>query len=196
MIVGVGAGPSMLTQEAIKTISEASLIYGSERAIKIAGLHIKSECSVHIIENYKKLRELPDKAVILSTGDPMLSGLGYLKGHVIPGISSMQVACARLRISQLEMTPITLHGRSMDAGPLDRIIHEIRSGRCVFLLTDGLTDLVSICSRLEKENLSRDVAVLTELGYPEEKIKLCRTTDLLEAPGLSCVVVGDFSKRI
>ena len=83
-------------------------------------------------------RDLPEEAVVLSTGDPMLSGLGYLKGRVIPGISSMQVACARLKVSQLKVVPITVHGRSLDP---DAIAFELRRERCVFLLTDDSTDL-------------------------------------------------------
>lgn len=195
IIVGVGAGPGMLTQEAMKAISEGCMIYGSERAIEIARQHIRPECSVHIIEDYKKLRELPETAVILSTGDPMLSGLGYLDGKIIPGISSMQVACARLRISHLRMVPVTLHGRAIVHDSLARIASEIRAGRCVFLLTDDSTNLALICSHLESEGLSREVAVLTELGYPEERVELARTNSPPAAPGLSCVVIGDINKR-
>lgn len=195
IIVGVGAGPGMLTEEAMKAISFARMIYGSERAIKIARRHISPDCTVHIIEDYKKLRQLPEDAVVLSTGDPMLSGLGYLDGEVIPGISSMQVACARLKISQLRMVPITLHGRTVDYDSLARIASEIRAGRCVFLLTDDTTNLPLICRHLEADGLSKDVAVLTELGYPEERIKLVRTNNSPVAPGLSCVVIGDISKR-
>ena len=195
IIVGVGAGPGMLTEEAMKAISEACTIYGSERAIEIARQHIRPECSIHIIEDYKKLRELPERAVVLSTGDPMLSGLGYLDGQIIPGISSMQVACGRLRISQLRMVPVTLHGRAIVYDSLARIASEIRAGRCVFLLTDDSTNLPLICRHLEAEGLSKDVAVLTELGYPEERIELARTNSPPAAPGLSCVVIGDISKR-
>ena len=195
IIVGVGAGPGMLTQEAMKAISEARTIYGSDRAIEIARLHISPDCSVHIIEDYRKLQQLPEGAVVLSTGDPMLSGLGYLDGQVIPGISSMQVACARLKISQLRMIPVTLHGRAIATDSLARIASEIRTGRCVFLLTDDSTNLPLICRHLESEGLSKDVAVLTELGYPEEKIELARTNSPPAAPGLSCVVIGDISKR-
>jgi len=195
IIVGVGAGPGMLTQEAMKVISEARTIYGSDRAIEIARLHISPDCSVHIIEDYRKLQQLPEGAVVLSTGDPMLSGLGYLDGQVIPGISSMQVACARLKISQLRMIPVTLHGRAIATDSLARIASEIRTGRCVFLLTDDSTNLPLICRHLESEGLSKDVAVLTELGYPEEKIELARTNSPPAAPGLSCVVIGDISKR-
>lgn len=191
IIVGVGAGPGMLTQEAMNAISEASTIYGSERAIEIARQHMRPGCTVHIIEDYKRLRELPDRSVVLSTGDPMLSGLGYLEGRVIPGISSMQVACARLRISQLIMVPVTLHGRDIAQDSLARISLEIRAGRCVFLLTDDSTNLALICRYLEAVGLSKDVAVLTELGYPEERIELARTNCPPTAPGLSCVVIGD-----
>ena len=195
IIVGVGAGPGMLTLEAMKAVSEAHMIYGSERAIEIARQHIRPDCSVNIIEDYKKLRELPERTVVLSTGDPMLSGLGYLEGQVIPGISSMQVACARLRISQLRMVPVTLHGRAIAHDSLNRIASEIRAGRCVFLLTDDSTNLSLICRHLEAVGLSKDVAVLTELGYPEERIELARTNIPPAAPGLSCVVIGDISKR-
>jgi cobalt-precorrin-7 (C5)-methyltransferase len=194
IIIGVGAGPNMLTEEAILEISNASLIYGSKRAIDIAEKHINLKCSVNIIEDYKKLRELPEKAVVLSTGDPMLSGLGYLKGKVVPGISSMQIACARLKISQLKMVPITLHGRTVNIDLLDRIFFEIKSNRCVFLLTDDSTNLCEICLRLEREGLSKDVAVLTNLGYPEETIDLGRTDEPPTAPGLSSVVIGDLQR--
>jgi cobalt-precorrin-7 (C5)-methyltransferase len=200
IIVGVGAGPGLLTQEAIDAISNAKMIYGSKRAIDLARQHIQPDCSVHVIADYKKLRELPEDAVILSTGDPMLSGLGYLEGRVIPGISSMQLACARLGISQLDLVPITLHGRAMNPDSIVRIAFEIESGRCVFLLTDDRTDLAALCRYLEDEGLSRDVAVLTNLGYPEENIKLARTDNLIKAPGLSCVglscvVIGNLRIR-
>jgi cobalt-precorrin-7 (C5)-methyltransferase len=195
IIVGVGAGPGMLTKEAIKAISEARLIYGSERAIEIARQHIRPDCSVQIIEDYKMLRKLPEWALVLSTGDPMLSGLGYLDGQVIPGISSMQVACARLKISQLRMVPVTLHGRAIAYDSLARIASEMRAGRFVFLLTDDSMNLAEICRYLEAEGLSKEVAVLTELGYPEERIELARTNSPPAAPGLSCAVIGDISKR-
>lgn len=191
IIVGVGAGPRMLTEEAIEAIRQADLIYGSKRAVEIARQHINLDCSVHIIEDYKKLRELPKDAVVLSTGDPMLSGLGYLGGRVIPGISSMQVACARLKISQIKVVPVTLHGRAIITESLARIAQEIRNGRCVFLLIDDSTDLPSICRNIEDEGLSKDVAVLTDLGYPEERIEIGRTNKPPASLGLSCVVIGD-----
>lgn len=186
IIVGVGAGPGMLTQEAIKAINEAKLIYGSERSIDLVRDHIKPDCSVKVIEDYKRLRDLPCETVVLSTGDPMLGGLGYLKGRVIPGISSLQIACARLNISQLNVVPITVHGRSLDP---ESVAFELQRGRCVFLLIDESTDIEGLCSHLEDKGLSRDIAVLTDLGYPEERIALGKTSSPPKAPGLSCVMI-------
>ncbi len=186
IIVGVGAGPGMLTLEAAKAIGEAKLIYGSERSIDLVRDYIKPGCSVNVIEDYKRLRGLSDEAVVLSTGDPMLSGLGYLDGLIVPGISSMQVACARLKISQLKVVPVTVHGRSMDPEP---IASELRRGKCVFLLTDDSTDIEGLCRYLKTQGLSRDVAILTDLGYPEERIILGKTSRPPKAPGLSCVMI-------
>lgn len=186
IVVGVGAGPGMLTLEAIKAINEARLIYGSERSIDLVREHINPSCLVKVIEDYKKLHELPEAAVVLSTGDPMLSGLGYLEGRVIPGISSLQVACARLKISQLKVMPITVHGRSMDP---EAIASSLRSGKCVFLLTDESVDIEGLCSYLESQGISKDVAILADLGYPEEKIILGKTSSPPEASGLYCIMI-------
>ena len=189
IIVGVGTGPKMLTQEAGEVINQARLIYGSERAIDLVRDHIFPGSLVKVIEDYGKLASLPEAAVVLSTGDPMLSGLGYLKGRVIPGISSMQVACARLKVSQLKVVPITVHGRRLD---MDAITFELRRERCVFLLTDDSTDLEGLCRYLESQGLRRAVASLTDLGYPEEKIDRGSTASPPQAPGLSCVLIGEF----
>ncbi|HNX39367.1 MAG TPA: cobalt-precorrin-7 (C(5))-methyltransferase [Methanothrix sp.] len=189
IIVGVGAGPQMLTGEAAAAVARARLIYGSQRAIDLAREHISPEAAVHVIEDYRALKRLPEEAVVLSTGDPMLSGLGYLHGRVIPGISSMQVACARLKVSQLRVIPITVHGRSLDP---EAIAFELSRDRCVFLLTDEGTDLEGLCRFLEERGLHRDVAALSDLGYPQEREVRGDTAHPPRAPGLSCVMIGRF----
>ncbi len=182
----------MLTLEAIEAISKAKLIYGSPRSIDLVKDHIPPGSTVKVIEDYKNLRELPEQALVLSTGDPMLSGLGYLKGRVIPGISSLQLACARLKISQLKVIPITVHGRSLDP---EAVAFELQRGKCVFLLADENLDLEGLCRHLEAQGLSKSMAVLTDLGYPQEKICLGSTAAPPLAPGLSCIFLGDFSEE-
>jgi len=97
-IIGVGCGPGMLTEQAIREVSRATLIFGSDRAIKLATPYIPANCVVRTIDDFKNLSSIGGDAVILSTGDPMLAGLGYLSGEVIPGISSLQVAQRLLRL--------------------------------------------------------------------------------------------------
>jgi cobalt-precorrin-7 (C5)-methyltransferase len=189
IIVGVGAGPKMLTAEAAQAVAQARLIYGSNRAIELVQEHIDPKCTVKAIEDYKMLHQLAEDAVVLSTGDPMLSGLGYLAGRVIPGISSLQVACARLKVSELKVVPISVHGRSLDP---ESIAFELRRGKCVFLLTDDATDMHALCRYLESRELHREVAILTNLGYAEERIERTDTASPPQAPGLSCVLIGDF----
>jgi cobalt-precorrin-7 (C5)-methyltransferase len=189
IIVGVGAGPQMLTAQAAQAIAQAKIIYGSKRSIDLVQEHIDPECTIRVIENYKKLNELPQDAVVLSTGDPMLSGLGYLKGMVIPGISSLQVACARLKISELQVVPITAHGRSLKP---ETVAFELSRGKIVFLLTDDATDMQSLCQYLEAQGLHREIATLTDLGYEKERIERTSTAKPPRSPGLSCVLIGDF----
>ena len=182
----------MLTQEAISAIKDARLIYGSQRSIDLTRDHIPPGCTVRVIEDYKKLRTLPEDALVLSTGDPMLSGLGYLNGRVIPGISSLQVACARLKISLLLVVPITVHGRKMDP---EAIAFELERGKSVFLISDETTDLEGLCRYLESRGLSRSVAVLADLGYPQEKVSRGSTASPPESPRLSCILIGDLDEE-
>ena len=167
-IVGVGASNKMLTEEAISAIKSAPVIYGSKRAITIASSHIQSE--THEID-FKHLDEIPDDAVVLSTGDPMLSGLGtLLKGEVIPGISSLQLACARLKIDLTSITPITAHGRDIEESKRI-ILDEITRKKQLFILPDPKKfGPIEISETLLKAGYERPITVLENLGYENERI--------------------------
>lgn len=182
----------MLTEDAIEAIRKAKIIYGSKRAIKLVEDHIMPETSLNAIEDFKTLNQLPEDAVVLSTGDPMLSGLGYLPGKVIPGISSMQLACARLKVSHLRVVPVTSHGRKLDPYT---IAAELKRGKIVFLIADETVDLKGLCQYLENQGLSMEVVILDNLGYPEERITRDRTTAHLHVSSLSCVMIGHFEKE-
>jgi cobalt-precorrin-7 (C5)-methyltransferase len=188
IVVGVGAGPGLITEQAAAEIKNATLIYGSRRSIDLAKDHISQSCKVSVINDYKMLRSLPERAVVLSTGDPMLSGLGTFGLKVIPGISSLQVACARLQVSQLRVVPLTFHGRRIEPSAVE---DELRRGRCVFLLIDESTDLKGLCKLLHDGGMNAGVVVLTNLGYPEETIEKGDLTSPPDHGALSCVMIGD-----
>jgi cobalt-precorrin-7 (C5)-methyltransferase len=142
-IIGVGCGPGLLTEQAIREISRATVIFGSDRAIALAKSHIPFDCTVKTIDDFKNLDKLAKDAIILSTGDPMLAGLGYLQGEVIPGISSLQVATARLHIPVSRVSVVVAHGKGHEKGMQDTI-EEVQRGKIVFLLADPTKTQVSL----------------------------------------------------
>ncbi len=191
-IIGVGCGPGLLTEQAKKELKRARFAYGSERAIGLARAFLPQNCTVRSIDDYKKLSALPDNAVILSTGDPMLAGLGYLKGEVIPGISSLQIAAARLHIPLSRIAVVVAHGRGHEQGMQDTI-DEIRRGRIVFLLADPKFSVVDLYSRLAALSIPLQVAVCENLAYPEERIIV---GDIASSPtteaSLYSLIIGNF----
>jgi cobalt-precorrin-7 (C5)-methyltransferase len=133
-VVGVGCGPGLLTEAAIRVLKGARLVYGSRRAIEIARGALPRSCEIHEIRDYSSL-DIPDDAVLLSTGDPMLAGLGDRGGEVIPGISSLQLAFARLRLPLVKVAIVDGHGRNPALG-IAETLAEVARGKIVFLLPD------------------------------------------------------------
>ena len=172
IIIGVGCGPGMLTEEAIRGIAIAKTIYGSDRAIEIARPFMAPSCEVRTIDDFKALHRLPDDVVVLSTGDPMLAGLGYLSGTVIPGISSLQVAAARLHIPLARIAVVVAHGRGHEQG-MSETVEEVRRGKIVYLLADPKFDTGELYLRLSALTCRPiRIAVCENLGYPDERIEI------------------------
>jgi cobalt-precorrin-7 (C5)-methyltransferase len=188
-IVGVGCGPGMLTEEAIAAIRNATLIYGSSRAIALAKDHIGPDCRVCPFPDYKSLHALPREAVVLSTGDPMLAGLGYLGGEVIPGISSLQVAAARLQLPLARVSVVDAHGKD-HVNPLREAGKELGRGKIVFLLADPGLGLEEVRVVLLELPGPVTVYLCKDLGYPEEEIREIVSADLTDTiPGLFSLVL-------
>ncbi len=179
----------MLTAEAARVIAGAKLVYGSPRAIALARGAIPPGCEVHEIADYQGLRSLPAGAVVLSTGDPMLAGLGYLPGEVIPGISSLQVAFARLKVPLARAAVVSAHGKDHV-----RAIAEAReaviAGRVVLLIADPAFSVGALAAALPPEIR---IAICEDLGYPEERVAVGTAAEPPSVRGdLFVVVAGEF----
>ncbi|ABN07252.1 precorrin-6Y C5,15-methyltransferase (decarboxylating) [Methanocorpusculum labreanum Z] len=165
-IVGVGCGEGMLTEEGERVLAKAKVIYGSGRSIDLVRAFIPAEAEVFEITDYKALRTLPDDAVVLSTGDPLMAGLGYLPGEIISGISSMQAAFARLHAPWTNVAVVNAHGKNhQDA--VYRVVHDIAAGHSVFLIADPDFSVEELARSLPE---SVTIAVCEDLGYPYERI--------------------------
>jgi cobalt-precorrin-7 (C5)-methyltransferase len=169
-VVGTGCGPGMLTEEAIQAISSASLVMGSQRAVELVSRFIPEGCEVRVISDFSSL-SVPDHAVVLSTGDPQLAGLGYLGGKIIPGISSLQIAASRLHVPLETITIIDLHGKELGTAPAD-ITGELRRGKRVFILADPAFRIHDLCAMLSGTGEGISIALCEDLGYPEERISI------------------------
>jgi cobalt-precorrin-7 (C5)-methyltransferase len=191
-IIGVGCGPGLMTEQAIKELKKARNVYGSGRAIELARPYLASQTSVRSIDDFKALHKLPADAIVLSTGDPMLAGLGYLTGEVIPGISSCQIALARLHIPQSRVSVVVAHGRGHEKG-MQETLDEVRRGKIVFLLADPKFDLVELYRRLAGLQMPLQVSLCENLGYNDEKITTAPIhSPPLKSANLYSVVIGNF----
>lgn len=169
IVVGVGCGPGMLTEEAMDRICKARKIFGSSRAVEMVRRHIPVDAEVALITDYSGLSELPDDSLVLSTGDPMLAGLGHLGMEVIPGISSMQLAFSRLRLPLAKAVVVDAHGKDPVKAILDAL-EELERGRIPFLLTDPAFDISVLASSMASRDLKAKIVLCERLGYPDEVI--------------------------
>jgi cobalt-precorrin-7 (C5)-methyltransferase len=166
IVVGVGCGPGMLTQEAVAEIGKAKSVFGSKRAIGLAREFISPDCEVREIKDYSKVREFPADAVLLSTGDPMLAGLGSPGTRVVPGISSMQVAFARLGLPLSRVAAVVAHGRCHDKA-ITEAVEELSRGKIVFIVADPGFDVKRLFASLAP---ACSIAICEDLGYDSERI--------------------------
>ena len=166
MVIGVGCGPGMMTEEAIKELTKARIVCGSKRSMELAHAHIRKGAKVVQLDDYAALEDLPDNAVLLSTGDPMLAGLGHRAERVLPGISSMQAAYARLG-APLENTVIMSAQGKYKVLALKNAVDEVLRGRNVFLLADPTFSVSELANKLASSSPECRIAVCERLGYPD-----------------------------
>jgi cobalt-precorrin-7 (C5)-methyltransferase len=151
-------------------------VYGSKRSIELAEEFIK--CDSHIIKDYKNLHLLPEDAVILSTGDPMFSGLGKFateKDRVVTGVSSVQAACARFHVDMSTLAIITAHGR--DPAPAkDALIREVGLGKNIFMLPAESFGVKEVGALLRGMGVNGKLCIYEDIGYSYERA-VCGTIE-------------------
>lgn len=169
IVVGVGCGPGMLTVDAIDRLRRAKNVYGSDRALEMVRQYLPADCKAITLRDYSRLGDLPEDSVVLSTGDPMLAGLGHLGEEVVPGISSMQCAFSRLRLPLTRAVVVDAHGKDEGAARRE-MVEEVERGRIPFVLTEPGFDINALCLTMQERGLSCKVIACENLGYADEMI--------------------------
>jgi|Cruoilmetagenom7_1024161.scaffolds.fasta_scaffold04445_6 precorrin-6y C5,15-methyltransferase (decarboxylating), CbiE subunit len=180
-VVGVGAAPNLLTEEAKEILKNASVVYGSERAINLAKEHIRGK--IVVLKSFKDVN-IASTDVILSTGDPMVSGLSYLGDEIIPGISSIQLVCARLKIDLCDSCVIDGHAKD-EKYIKEELEKALSIDRIAILIGHRRMDLEKILSGAKRLK----VVICEDMGYPGEEIKYGYTDDIPEISSDMVIVV-------
>jgi cobalt-precorrin-7 (C5)-methyltransferase len=180
-LVGIGPGSSdYLTKAAIECANSVDVLVGSQRALDLfpgfAGETLVLRAR-NMDEMMKKSISLVDEGrnvAILSTGDPGFSGVlkpilklqEDLDLEVIPGISSLQLAAARLQLPWDEINLLTLHGK----GNSQVILDYVDNGKPTMVLPDFRVEKLAQFLIDEGINPGRKISVCERLSYPDERI--------------------------
>lgn len=188
-IVGVGPGdPDLLTLKAQRAIQDADYVAGFETVLGPARRWINGEALPMRYRNQEEvLADLAAHAqdgkrcVVCAWGDLNFSAKELLdrvrrraEVDLIPGISSVQVACARLGLTMESSMFITLHARDGHEEGLRELTAHLRSPRRNLIALPRPFDLMpaAIAARLRDAGIPPEtpVRVLQCLSLPDETI--------------------------
>jgi len=191
-VVGTGPGsPDYLTPAAREAASQARVLIGGAKAL---GLFESLRAEKFILTGdlealaayLRKIRGQP--TAVLVSGDPgFFSLLPWLKKQfpqeeirVVPGVSSIQLAFARLAATWERATFVSLHGR--DIALLEPFLPGLRRGGAklvLVLLAGGRNSPAAVGRYLEHNGLGDcQVWVGAALGFPEECCVRLNATEL------------------
>lgn len=177
-IIGIGPGSiDYLLPVAKKEIERCDLLIGAKRLLLLFK-HLGKE-TIPLEGNFDKIISYLDmrkekKIAFLVSGDPGLFSLlnriakvlNKEEYTVIPGISNISVAAARIGEMWQDFKIISIHGRE-----IDNLAAQVKDNPKVALFTDLRYTPEKIAKRLlSQEITNRKVIVFENLTYPEERI--------------------------
>ncbi|HWC88979.1 MAG TPA: precorrin-6y C5,15-methyltransferase (decarboxylating) subunit CbiE, partial [Pirellulales bacterium] len=187
-IIGIGDdGLDGLTSAARELIQRADLLLGAEHTLALvpsfAGERIEACGNLErVVERIKAAGS--QRVVVLVSGDPLFYGLArYLceqlgkdRFEVVPHVSSMQLAFARVKESWEDayLTNLANH-------PLDQVVEKIRTAEKVGLFTTEETSPAAVARELLARKIDYFSAYVCEnLGSPDERVTQGELPELLD----------------
>ncbi len=188
-IIGIGTdGLAGLTARARELLLQADLVLGSEAVLrKLPGLTAEKVVIGSDLQETVNLLTANlgrKRIVVAASGDPLFYGvarylcdrLGKERFEVLPHVSSMQLAFARIKESWEEAYLTNLQTHSLD-GVLDRI----RVAEVVGLFTTPTEGPAEVAQQLLARGLDYFRAWVCEnLGGPDERVTQGELSELLE----------------
>ncbi len=196
-VIGVlDDGAASLGQAALQHIRAAQWVIGGKRTLELLAEHIAPDAEQRdltgalsqVPEWIRTAQDNHQRVVLLATGDPLCYGVAaYLASRlcieaiaVIPNVSTLQLACARLCLPWNEMKFSSIHAK--DTGEwvlgadarhgLYALLQDIRQHDRLAILTSPANTPDRIARMLVAEGLADDfqIAVAERLCQPEERI--------------------------
>lgn len=184
-VVGVtDAGASSLPAEVRALVDAAELLCGGERQLAFFPGHqgerlvIKSDIDGLVARLASEARPV----VVLASGDPLWFGIGAVLSRrlgperlrILPNLSALQLACARLGVPWQDAVSLSAHGR-----PLEGILPDALLARTAVILTDPQNTPAAIAAALLRAGSDDAQAdVFEHLGGPRERHTPGRLSDL------------------
>ena len=190
-IVGCGPGSKKyMTWYALQQINSAEVLIGSRRLLS---LFPDTEADTFILNNnYKvlitRIVSLRKKKniVVLVSGDPgffsyaklIIDKIDIENCEVIPGISSVQMAFAKIGRSWNDACFMSLHGRT---AKLASVVKKIMENDKVAVLTDNSNNVKLIARKLLEAGLKeRKIYICENLSLDEERIRKVDVSSILK----------------
>ncbi len=199
-IVIVGCGPgadSYITPAARAAAQGADVLIVSKRLQnlfpEIAAERIDSGVDIEgTLAVMASRRDAGLKVVLLATGDPGIASLaqpvirrfGRENCEVVPGISSIQVAFARLGLSWEDARIVSAHSRDPEESAAD-----LRDCDKLAVLGGREGSLRWAAGAIEELGDGRRIFLCEELTLPEEKIREVKAGELTDVPVSSRAII-------
>lgn len=186
-VVGItDQGAASLSPEARELVARATLLCGGERHLAFFREHPAERFVIraNLGELVERLRRATGLIVVLASGDPgwygigpfLVERLGQERVRILPNLSSVQLASARLGLSWHDAVQVSAHGR-----PLASILGAVlQASKAVILTDDRNTPAVIARALLEAGDDDALADVFEHLGGSRERHLAGRLSDLID----------------
>jgi cobalt-precorrin-7 (C5)-methyltransferase len=200
-IVGIGPGSKdYLTLASKKAVESSDIVIGSRRALDLFKIPDQGKIELNA-QNMKEDMKLAVSEVksgkivaLLSTGDPGFSGIlkpilkmkEDINIEVIPGVSSVQLCAAKLKIPWDEANLVTMHGKGISEDILDIL----NNGKPTIMLPNFKPAELAAYLIENGINPDRKASICEKLSYRDENIIETSLKGILEMKfSYMCVMV-------
>ena len=177
-IVGIGDdGVEGMTAQARRLVEDAELLIGPDSCASLlpATLRDRLQAAANLEQLVERIESAAGRrTVVLASGDPLFYGtaryvctkLGKNRFEVVPHVSSMQLAFARVKESWEEAFLANLAGQS-----IERVIDRVRTSETAGLFTSEQWPPAAVARALLDHGIDAFQAYVCEnLGSPDERV--------------------------